>query len=102
VGRPKGVGLHSLRYFYASVLIRSGLSVRVVSERLGHANAAMALNECARLGPDEEDRTRRAVDELLGDAPAAKPTRTVSRRAFPRPRSGRRPADGQIGLDHGR
>jgi len=41
---PKGVGLHSLRHFYASALIRSGLSVRVVSERLGHANAAMTLN----------------------------------------------------------
>jgi len=67
-GLPKGVGLHSLRHFYASALIRSGLSVRVVSERLGHANAAMTLNVYAHLWPDEEDRTRRALDDLLGDA----------------------------------
>ena len=65
-GLPKGVGLHSLRHFYASALIRSGLSVRVVSERLGHANAAMTLNVYAHLWPDEEDRTRRALDDLLG------------------------------------
>lgn len=63
---PKGVGLHSLRHFYASALIRAGLSVRVVSERLGHANAATTLNVCAHLWPDEENRTRLALDDLLG------------------------------------
>lgn len=65
---PKGVGLHALRHFYASALISAGLSVRVVSERLGHANAAMTLNVYAHLWPDEEDRTRRALDGLLGNA----------------------------------
>jgi integrase len=39
--------------------------VRVVSERLGHANAAMTLNVYAHLWPDDEDRTRQALDELL-------------------------------------
>jgi len=65
VGLPKGSGLHSMRHFYASALIRGGLSVRVVSERLGHANAAMTLNVYAHLWPDDEDRTRQALDELL-------------------------------------
>jgi integrase len=46
--------MHALRHFYASALIRSGLSVRVVSERLGHSNAAMTLNVYAHLWPDDE------------------------------------------------
>jgi len=65
-GLPKGMGLHSMRHFYASALIRGGLSVRVVSDRLGHANAAQTLNVYSHLWPDDEDRTRQALDELLG------------------------------------
>jgi len=61
-----GVGMHALRHFYASALIRGGLSVKVVSDRLGHSNAAMTLNTYAHLWPDDEDRTRQAVDGLLG------------------------------------
>ena len=40
----RGVGMHAMRHFYASALIRGGLAVKVISERLGHANAAMTLN----------------------------------------------------------
>lgn len=69
-----GVGFHDLRHFYASALIRAGLSVKVVSERLGHANAAMTLNTYAHLWPDDEDRTRAAIDELFRrDVPTVRP-----------------------------
>lgn len=64
---PKGAGLHALRHFYASALIRAGLSVRVVSEHLGHANAAMTRKSDAQRWLDEADRTRRALDDLLTD-----------------------------------
>lgn len=60
-----GVGMHELRHFYASALIRAGLNPKVVAARLGHANAAMTLNTYSHLWPDDEDRTRQAVDELL-------------------------------------
>jgi integrase len=56
-----------MQHFHASALIRGGLSVKVVSERLGHANAAMTLNVYAHLWPDD-DRTRAALDELLGNS----------------------------------
>lgn len=59
------IGMHDLRHFYASALIRAGLNVRVVSERLGHANAAMTLNVYSHLWPDDEDRTRTAIDDLF-------------------------------------
>jgi integrase len=40
-GIPEGMGPHALRHHYASLLINHGESVKTVSERLGHANAAM-------------------------------------------------------------
>jgi integrase len=59
------VSLHDLRHFYASALIRAGLSVKAVSARLGHGNAAETLNTYSHLWPDDEDRTRQAIDDVL-------------------------------------
>lgn len=64
-GLPAGTGLHALRHAYASMLIHAGESVKVVSERLGHTNAAMTLGVYAHLFPQTEDRTRRAVDDAF-------------------------------------
>jgi integrase len=60
--------MHDLRHFYASALIRAGLSVKVVSDRLGHSNAAMTLNVYSHLWPDDEDRTRAAIDDVFRPA----------------------------------
>ena len=67
VGIPKGTGMHALRHYYASLLIRHGESVKVVQSRLGHASAAETLDTYSHLWPDSEDRTRAAVDLVLGD-----------------------------------
>jgi integrase len=67
VDLPAGVGFHALRHYYASLLIRHGESVTVVQSRLGHATAAETLNTYSHLWPDSEDRTRAAVDSVLGD-----------------------------------
>ena len=56
---------HDLRHYYASVLIRSGNSVKVLQARLGHASAKTTLDVYAHLFPDEEDRTRDALDAEL-------------------------------------
>ena len=71
VGLPKGIGFHALRHHYASTLIRAGESVKVVQERLGHTSATMTLDVYGHLFPDDEDRTRGAVDAVLGPALAA-------------------------------
>lgn len=69
-----GVGCHDLRHFYASALIAAGLSVKVVSTRLGHSNAAMTLNTYSHLWPDDEDRTRTAIDAIFrADVPRMRP-----------------------------
>lgn len=72
-GMPE-VGMHDLRHFYASLLIRAGLNVKVVADRLGHANAAMTLNVYSHLWPDDEDRSRDAIDDVfLRDVPTLRP-----------------------------
>lgn len=64
-GLPKGTRFHLLRHTYASLLIRAGCSVKVVQARLGHATAQETLETYAHLWPDDDDRTRAAVDEAL-------------------------------------
>lgn len=65
VATPDWATPHDLRHYYASVLIRSGASVKVVQARLGHASAKTTLDVYGHLFPDEEDRTRAAVDAEL-------------------------------------
>lgn len=65
---PARTGLHALRHYYASLLIRHGESVKVVQSRLGHATAAETLDTYSHLWPDSEDRTRDAIDSVLGTA----------------------------------
>jgi len=62
----EGVVFHELRHYYASLLIRHAESVKVVQARLGHATAAETLDTYSHLWPDSEDRTREAVDDVLG------------------------------------
>ncbi len=65
-GGLDGAVFHELRHYYASLLIRHGESVKVVQARLGHATAAETLDTYSHLWPDSEDRTREAVDVVLG------------------------------------
>jgi integrase len=63
---PDAVSFHDLRHYYASLLIRHGESVKVVQRRLGHKSAVETLDTYSHLWPDSEDRTREAVDAVLG------------------------------------
>ena len=69
-----GTGMHALRHYYASLLIRYGESVKTVQDRLGHASAAETLDTYSHLWPDSDDRTRDAVDSVLGSDGAAEPS----------------------------
>jgi integrase len=74
------VRLHDFRHFYASLLIVGGESVKVVQARLGHASARETLETYAHLWPDTEDRTRQAVDAILGPKAQTQTVRRPSRR----------------------
>jgi hypothetical protein len=47
------------------VLIGGKLSVKVVSERLGHTNTNHTLNTYTHLWPEDEDRTRTVIEAAL-------------------------------------
>ncbi|WP_435879433.1 hypothetical protein [Streptomyces tirandamycinicus] len=60
---------HDLRHFSASALtalIAGGASVQQVRLVLGHASAVIPLRISARPRPGGDDRTRSAVDAVLG------------------------------------
>jgi integrase len=68
VGLGDGVTFHDLRHYYASLLTRHGESVKVVQKRLGYKSAVETLDTYSHLWPDSEDRTREAVEAVLGRA----------------------------------
>jgi integrase len=78
-------GCHALRHFYASVLLDGGESIKVVSERLGHADPAFTLRTYTHLMPDSANRTRTVVDAAFAQL-AAQPS---SPRATDVPQAGR-------------
>jgi integrase len=68
VGVPSGRenGMHALRHFFASLLLDAGESVKAVSEYLGHTDPGFTLRTYTHLLPSSYERTRRAVDAVLG------------------------------------
>ncbi|KKD04315.1 tyrosine-type recombinase/integrase [Streptomyces sp. WM6386] len=58
-------GMHALRHFYASVLLDAGESIKAVSQYLGHADPALTLRVYAHLMPSSQERTRKAIDQVL-------------------------------------
>jgi integrase len=64
-------GMHALRHFYASVLLDAGENVRALAEYLGHADPGFTLRVYTHLMPASEDRTKKAVDRVLGGEVAA-------------------------------
>ena len=63
--RPRS-GWHDLRHHHASLLIASGLSVRAVADRLGHADVRETLATYAHLWPSDEQRAVEAVEAVYG------------------------------------
>jgi integrase len=61
----EGRSFHDLRHYCASVLIASGASVKVVQLHLGHAKAGQTLDCYRHLWPEDEDRTRTALESAL-------------------------------------
>jgi integrase len=97
---PRGTGpssrpacrasFHELRHYYASLLIRHGESVKTVQARLGHASASETLDTYSHLWPDNDERTRAAVDGVLQDFADLLRTNGVTKHitAGQRPKSG--------------
>lgn len=48
--------LHEIRHSHATILLRSGVPVHVVSKRLGHRDVTITLNVYADVLPEDDDR----------------------------------------------
>lgn len=57
---------HSLRHYFASVLISNGVSVKAVQSILGHSSAMVTLDTYAHLFDSEEDKAPAAIDAVFG------------------------------------
>lgn len=58
-------GTHALRHYYASVLLEGGVSIKALSEYLGHADPGFTLRTYTHLMPASHDRTRRVIDSRI-------------------------------------
>jgi integrase len=66
------VRFHDLRHTVASLLLSAGEGVKVVSERLGHANSAMTLNIYAHAAPGAQARAAARMDGIFRPPAEAK------------------------------
>lgn len=65
-----GVRFHDLRHSHASQLLRQGIPVQVVSERLGHAKVSITLDIYAHLLPGMQEGAAQSIDKAFDEAAA--------------------------------
>lgn len=63
-GLPK-IRLHDLRHTHATIAIRAGVPVKVISERLGHETPAFTLKQYAHVIPGMQAEAANRIAEIL-------------------------------------
>lgn len=66
--KEHGLSFHSLRHFHATWLLRNGVNLKAVSERLGHANPSITLNVYQHVLPDMQEHAAQVAGEIFGQA----------------------------------
>ncbi|MFJ4119799.1 tyrosine-type recombinase/integrase [[Kitasatospora] papulosa] len=62
---------HAMRHFHASVLLDAGQNIKALAEYLGHSYPGLTLRVYAHLMPSSQERTRKAVAAVFGEAQSA-------------------------------
>jgi len=65
-GVREDLRFHDLRHTCATLLLREGVNVKVVSEMLGHASIIITLNTYSHVLPDMQDSAAEAMEAALG------------------------------------
>ena len=65
-GVREDLRFHDLRHTCATLLLREGVNVKVVSEMLGHASISITLNTYSHVLPDMQDSAADAMEAALG------------------------------------
>ena len=63
----KGLKFHELRHTQATMLLASGLDVKSVGDRLGHANASITLNMYAHSVKENDRKAAETIGKLFGE-----------------------------------
>lgn len=64
--KEPGLTFHSLRHFHATWLLRNGVNLKAVSERLGHANPSVTLNVYQHVLPDMQEHAAQVAGDIPG------------------------------------
>jgi integrase len=67
-GLPKTIRLYDLRHTCATLLLKAGEHIKVVSERLGHANISITLETYAHVLPGMQEGAATKMESLLSDS----------------------------------
>jgi hypothetical protein len=59
------IRFHDLRHTHATLLLKAGVAVKVVSERLGHASPGFTLNVYQHVLPGMQAEAAQVLDHLL-------------------------------------
>jgi integrase len=84
-GLSEDVTLHDLRHYHASLLIRQGLNVKDIQERLGHSTPTETLETYSHLWPDSNERTRKALEDAIAQMAVDEPLVIKTSEAAPLP-----------------
>ncbi len=60
-----GIRFHDLRHTAASILLASGVSPKVVSERLGHSKTSMTLDVYSHVLPGQQEQAAGVLEKLF-------------------------------------
>jgi len=66
---PPRIRFHDVRHTHATLLLKAGVPIKVVAERLGHASPGFTLNVYQHVLPGMQAEAAETFDELLDDEP---------------------------------
>ena len=64
-----GLRFHDLRHSHASLMLKAGVNVKIVSERLGHSSIVLTLDTYSHLLPGMQEEAALRFDQLAAPAP---------------------------------
>lgn len=64
-GLDKTFSFHDLRHTHATLLLKKGVNIKVISERLGHSSIQLTLDTYAHLMPDMQETAVRVLEDLF-------------------------------------
>ena len=66
ISRMRTSGMHGLRHYCASIWLENGVSIKAVSDYLGHSDAGFTLRTYTHLLGNADTKARESFDELHG------------------------------------